>query len=105
MPKTGIEVPNIPNTGVDTEQVKAHLEYYSETNKMNAAVREKWLEKLFSPSFLVFVVVVLIILSGFIFMSRDDSQVDSVFTYWKLILPVVTTYIGYAIGKGRSSGI
>lgn len=104
MAKTGIELPPLPKTGVDssTEQVKALYDLHSETNKVNAATKEKLLEQLFSPNFLVFLVTVLVIASGFIFMSRDKSEIDNIIKYWQMILPVVTTYIGYAIGKGKT---
>lgn len=101
MAKTGIEFPKLPETGIDTEQVKAHLEYHAEANKVNAAIREKWLEQLFSANFLVFFVTVLVVISGFIFMSRDNANIDNILNFWRMILPVVTTYIGYAIGKGK----
>ena len=103
MAKTGIELPDLPKTGIDTEQVKAHLDYHTEANKVNAAIKEKLLEQLFSANFLVFIVTVLVIASGLIFMSKDSAKVENVLSYWQLILPVVTTYIGYAIGKGKSS--
>jgi len=101
MPKTGIELPELPATGIDTEQVKAHLNFHSETNKVNAAVKEKILENLFSANFLVFIVTFTVIISGLIFMSRDKVEISNIIEYWQLILPVVTTYIGYAIGKGK----
>ncbi|WP_279502301.1 hypothetical protein [Aeromonas veronii] len=103
MAKTGIELPKSQLTGIDPEHVKAHLDYHSEINKVNAAVREKWLEQLFSANFLVFIVTFMVVISGFILMSRGNVEVDSIMKYWQLILPVVTTYIGYAIGKGVSS--
>ena len=101
MSRTGIELPEIPNTGIDTEQVKAHLDFYTESNKVNAAVKEKWLEKLFSPNFLVFIITSLVVISGLIFMSKEGIELSNIMEFWKLILPVVTTYIGYAIGKGE----
>ena len=64
--------------------------------------KQKLLEQLFSPNFLVFLVTVLVIASGFIFMSRENAAIDNIIKYWQMILPVVTTYIGYAIGKGKS---
>jgi hypothetical protein len=35
-------------------------------------------------------------------MSKEKSDFDGIFKFWQLILPVVTTYIGYAIGRGKS---
>jgi hypothetical protein len=103
MSKTGIDLPPIPPTGIDAnpEQVKALFDLHTETNKTNAASKDKLMEQLFSANFLVFIVTVLVIVSGFIFMSKDNTSFDSIFKFWQLILPVVTTYIGYAIGKGK----
>jgi hypothetical protein len=103
MGKTGIELPPIPKTGIDAnpDQVKALFDLHSETNKVNAASKDKLMEQLFSANFLVFIVTVLVIVSGFIFMAKDKTDFDSIFKFWQLILPVVTTYIGYAIGKGK----
>lgn len=102
MGKTGIELPKLSDTGIDTEQLKAHLKFHSENSKLDNKLKEQWVEKLFSPHFFVFVITIFIIASGFVFMIRDDSEKVDVVEYWKLILPVVTTYIGYAIGKGKS---
>jgi len=101
MAKTGIELPEIQDTGIDKEQVKVQLDYHKENTKLNIEFKEKWLEKLFSANFLVFLVTILIISSGFVFMSIEGIVKNDIVEYWKLILPVVTTYIGYAIGKGK----
>lgn len=103
MAKTGFELPKIPTTGIDTEQVKAHLEFHSEANRVSAAFKEKVLEQLLSANFLVFIITAIVVASGFIFMTKDNAEISHIMDYWKLILPVVTTYIGYAIGKGQSS--
>lgn len=103
MAKTGIELPIIQNTGIDKDQVKVQLDYHKETNKLNLELREKWLDKLFSANFLVFMVTVLIIISGFIFMGIEGIGKADILDYWKLIIPVITTYIGYAIGKGKQT--
>ncbi|XDF80126.1 hypothetical protein AAFX60_017255 [Aliivibrio fischeri] len=103
MGKTGIELPPIPKTGINAnpEQVKALFDLHSETHKVNVASKDKLMEKLFSPNFLVFIVTILVIISGFIFMAKESSSFDGIFKFWQLILPIVTTYIGYAIGKGK----
>ena len=105
MGKTGIELPKIPDTGIDSEQLKAHLDFHTQTNKINKELKEKWVDMLFSANFLVFLITVFVIISGFLFMSREDAIKADIIDYWKLILPVVTTYIGYAIGKGKSGSI
>lgn len=101
MSKTGIELPIIEDTGIDKEQVKVQLDYHKETKKMNHELQEKKLDRLFSVNFLVFMVVVLVIISGFAFMAVDSVTKSDIIDYWKLIIPVIMTYIGYAIGKGK----
>ena len=103
MIKTGIEIPKLPETGIDAEQLKAHLKYHTDTNKLEKEFKEKLFEKIFSPHFFVFLITLLIITSGFVFMLRDGALKEDIIDYWKLILPIVTTYIGYAIGKGKSN--
>ena len=103
MAKTGIELPTTQQTGIDKEHIKVQLDHQTENNKLTLEFKGKWLEKIFSANFLVFVIVILVIISGFIFMRTDEVTKPEIMDYWKLILPVVTTYIGYAIGKGHSS--
>lgn len=50
MAKTGIDLPPIPQTGIDTgnsQQIIALLELHSETNKVNTASKDKLTEQLF----------------------------------------------------------
>lgn len=100
MSKTGIEFPSPMQTGIDADHIKIHLDYQKENNKINLEFRDKWLEKLFSANFLVFIVTVAVIASGFVYMRIDGVAKGDINEYWKLILPVVTTYIGYAVGRG-----
>ena len=76
MAKTGFELPAIPTTGIDTEQVKAHLEYHSEANKVSAAIKEKAIDQIFSANFLVFIITATVVASGFIFMTRDKAEIN-----------------------------
>ncbi|HIF9422539.1 TPA: hypothetical protein ACX6SA_002633 [Photobacterium damselae] len=101
MGKTGIDIPQSQTTGIDREHIKVQLEHQTENNKMTLEFKEKWLEKLFSPNFLVFLVTLIVIASGFVYMGVEEVAKADILDYWKLILPVVTTYIGYAIGKGK----
>ncbi len=101
MGKTGIDIPQAHATGIDREHIKAQLDHQTENNKLTLEFKEKWLEKLFSPNFLVFLVTIIVIVSGFVYMGVEGVAKADILDYWKLILPVVTTYIGYAIGKGK----
>jgi amino acid permease len=99
--KTGIEFPQDKATGIDREHIKVQLEHQTENNKMTLEYKEKWFEKLFSPNFFVFIVTILVLVSGFVYMCVDGVVKGDIIDYWKLILPVVTTYIGYAIGRAK----
>lgn len=102
MAKTGIDLPIIQGTGIDKEHVKVQLDYHKETNKQNLAFKEKCIDNIFSANFLVFIVTTMVIISGLIYMGADGVTKTDIIDYWKLIIPVITTYIGYAIGKGKS---
>lgn len=97
MSKDGLDIGNAEN-GVSPEHLKATLKFKSDTQKLNNEFWQNLTENLLSANFLVFLVTCLVIASGFVFMFRT-SLITEVIDYWKLILPVVTTYIGYAIGK------
>lgn len=101
MGKTGIDIPQGKLTGIDKDHIKVQLDYQTENNKLTLEFKEKSLEKLFSPNFLVFLVTIIVLTSGFVYMGVDGVAKADILDYWKLILPVVTTYIGYAIGKGK----
>ena len=91
--------------GFHPEQVKlAHtqLKVDHENNKLNKEFKDKILDSFFSAHFFVFLIIVLIISSGFIFISKVDDT-KSIIEYWKVILPVITTYIGFAIGRKSSA--
>lgn len=100
MAKTGIELPKLQDTGIDKEHIKVQLDYHTETNRLELEFKDKRLERLLSANFLVFVVTLVVIVSGFIYMRVDGVAKADIVEYWKLILPVVTTYVGFAIGKG-----
>jgi uncharacterized membrane protein len=97
MNKDGLDIGSIGN-GASPEHLKATLKYKTDSQKLNNEFWQNFTENLLSAHFLVFLVTCLVIVSGFVFMYRASSLAD-VIDYWKLILPVVTTYIGYAIGK------
>ncbi len=103
MAKTEIDLPSLQSTGIDKEHIKVQLDYHKETNRLQLEFKQKWIDNLFSANFLVFLVTLVVMASGFVYMRIDGVAKSDIFEYWKLILPVVTTYIGYAIGKGTQS--
>ncbi|QQE88868.1 hypothetical protein [Azotobacter chroococcum] len=100
MAKNGIDIAGGTN-GLSTEHLKAQLEYETNSKKLSNEFWQSLTENLFSSNFLVFIVTCIVISSGFVYMGKTSSQTE-ILDYWKLILPVVTTYIGYAIGKSKS---
>jgi hypothetical protein len=62
--------------------------------------KEKILTTLTAANFLVFTVTLLIIISGFYFMNVSNKKED-VIEYWKCILPLITTYVGFAVGRPK----
>lgn len=85
-------------TRLDPEHLKAKLDFETNSKKLNNEFWENLTENIFSSNFLVFIITCLVIASGFVFMNKSNA-ISEILDYWKLILPVVTTYIGYAIGK------
>lgn len=69
-----------------------------ETAKLKKEFRERLMTHLFSAPFLVFLIVVILVVAGVALLlgDRDFNQISE---YWKWIIPLTTTYIGYAIGK------
>jgi hypothetical protein len=93
-----------PKDGFHPNQFKiatANIEADLAKRKLDKEFHENVLSKLFSSNFLVFLVTVAVIASGLIFMQKT-SELEKIIDYWKVILPLVTTYIGYAIGRGKS---
>ena len=70
--------------------------------KLRKEFRERLMSHLFSASFLVFLIVLVMVGAGvaMLFGGRTFSEVSD---YWKWIIPLATTYIGYAIGKSPKS--
>lgn len=99
MIKTGLDIGH-PENGLSPEHLKAKLEFETNSKKLSNEFWQNLTENLFSSGFLVFIVTCLVVASGFVYMNKANSLAETT-EYWKLILPVVTTYIGYAIGKTK----
>jgi hypothetical protein len=69
-----------------------------EEKKLAKEFRERLVNHLFSATFLVFLLVAALILAGIclLWSGREFAQIAE---FWKWIVPLVTTFIGYAIGK------
>lgn len=71
-----------------------------ERTRVWAELWHKLFDRLLSAPFFAFLLVLLVLLAGLWFQS-SKSDTKEVMEFWKLILPVVTLYVGYAIGKGN----
>ncbi|WP_123658566.1 hypothetical protein [Salinisphaera japonica] len=100
MSENGINRPRTGISAVGAENVEAHVELEKQKKKINKEIIDKVFDSLLSSSFLVFLVVILIVFSGFYIMTTERFGKNDVLDFWKMILPLVTTYIGYAIGRG-----
>jgi hypothetical protein len=93
----------VPRDGFHPTQLKietAHIEADLAHKKMRKEFNENILGKLFSSHFFVFLVTAAVVASGLMFMQKT-AELEKIIDYWKVILPLVTTYIGYAIGRGK----
>ncbi|MEQ4255438.1 hypothetical protein [Pseudomonas syringae] len=70
-----------------------------EETKLKKEFRERLLSYIFSAVFLVFFIILIMVFAGvaMLFGNRDFSQITE---YWKWVIPLATTFIGYAIGRG-----
>ena len=74
---------------------------YDELRENNSHdLKKEMITRIITPSFYAFILVFIVLISGIVSLFRVDysKAVD----FWKLIIPVLTTYLGYAIGKGSS---
>jgi len=59
-------------------------------------------DRLLCAPFFAFLLV-LMVLGAAIWFQVVKSDTKEIMEFWKLILPVVTLYVGYAIGKGQDT--
>ncbi|MFQ2078971.1 hypothetical protein ACK33T_19140 [Aeromonas veronii] len=88
-------------SGLDAGHYEVHkkkIEIEHENKKLN---NEFWLSlvnNIFSIHFFVFIIVIFVAFSGYN-MIQKESDFSKVIEFWKVIIPVITTYMGYAIGR------
>lgn len=70
-----------------------------ETAKLKKEFRERLLSHLFSATFLVFLIILILIIAGVLLLFSESRQFTEISEYWKWVIPLSTTFIGYAIGK------
>jgi hypothetical protein len=71
------------------------------TKQLNKEFRENVIASLLSANFLVFLITLFVLVAGFVIMIKTN-EFEKIIDFWKVILPLITTYVGYAIGKGKS---
>ncbi|BBM00446.1 hypothetical protein [Microbulbifer sp. GL-2] len=104
MEQTAFDVPPPSSeTRITLEQVKVELEHDKAKRELSINFKQKILEKFLSESFFAFVITLVVIAVGISYMYVDTVEKGDIESFWKLILPVITTYLGYAFGKRRQS--
>jgi hypothetical protein len=84
-----------PSGGKLTQnQMNARLEL----TKLNLDYKDKIWSRWFSPNFFAYTLVSLVVIAGIICIVKV-KEFDKWIEFWKVIIPVITTYIGFAIGK------
>lgn len=73
-----------------------------EEKRLSKEFKERIISNLFSPNFLTFLLIASLIGAG-IGLLFSDRTFEHVSEYWKWIVPLITTYIGYSIGKQSDS--
>lgn len=100
---SGFETKSSRKNGFDVEHARVQLNAEVENKRISAQFMGQVVQHLFSSNFLVFLVICAVIASGFVYMTHQQDSKD-VFEYWRLLIPIITTYIGYAIGRSTGSG-
>lgn len=87
-----------PGSFIKKPQILSERQLGLEKEKLSKEFRERLVSHLFSGTFLVFLLIAALVAAGIclLWSTREFGQVTE---YWKWVIPLVTTYIGYAIGK------
>lgn len=75
-------------------QINARIEL----TKLNLDYKDKIWNRCFSPNFFAYILVSLVVIAGIVCIVKVEES-DKWIEFWKVIIPVITTYIGFAIGK------
>lgn len=70
-----------------------------ENNKYN--LQKELICRLMTPSFYTFILIFVISIGAIITLFKMDYK-DAT-NFWNIIIPLITTYIGYAIGKKENT--
>jgi hypothetical protein len=79
----------------------SELKVNVEKSKIWAELWHKLLDRVLSSEFFTFFLVLLLTASG-LAVTAVRTDLKDIIEYWKLILPIVTLYIGYAFGKKQA---
>ncbi|MEH8141110.1 hypothetical protein Q7I15_10670 [Aeromonas veronii] len=86
---------------IQNPQVLTDRQLGLEEKKLTKEFHERIVSHLFSGAFLVFILIAALVIAG-IFLLWSARTFEQVSEYWKWVVPLITTYIGYAIGKRPS---
>ncbi len=90
---TGFQVDS--GSGIDAKY------YETKKKELNSKTIEVMVNKVFSPDFLVFIIVLCVLFAGINFID-DKKTFEDIKSFWQILIPIITTYIGYAIGSGKN---
>ena len=102
MSKSGFDLGS--GSGLDSGHYEVHkkkIEIDHENKKLSNEVLLSLVSNVFSIHFFVFLIVIIVTLSGYS-MLQNESDFSKVIDFWQIIIPVITTYMGYAIGRKSS---
>jgi len=96
-------IPKVNNLNQNKNKlVKDNPKIQIERERNNYSLKKEVICRLITPSFYAFVLLLSIIIGTVIISWKMDyAQITD---FWKIIVPVITTYLGYAIGKSDRSG-
>lgn len=102
MSKSGFDLGS--GNGLDSGHYEVHkkkIEIEHENKKLSNEVVLSLVTNIFSIHFFVFLIVIVVTFSGYS-MLQKESDFSKTLEFWKVIIPVITTYMGYAIGRKTS---
>lgn len=92
---------DIAKNKIDAEKESSRLKLENEAKKQKSEFIVLVLDKFISPSFLSFLVILgLMTIGGFVVWKRPF---ENALEFWNIILPIITSFMGYAFGRYSSN--
>jgi hypothetical protein len=81
----------------ETKLIQSNPKFVELKEKNKCNLQKELISRLITPSFYSFILLILIIVGTIIVSSKMNY--DQITNFWEIIIPLLTTYLGYAIGK------